>query len=128
MSTKSNYVSYPYQYGYVSNDYQKFLNKRVTYGSIPLFFPEGFEGLFLMIYFVTLPYIAGLIFLFFYLTNNNMKLVNTMDLYQNAPFISVWAIGYEVLAVFALLAIVVAAIKHNPAADTNQNKIRYLYQ
>jgi hypothetical protein len=73
-----------------------------------LFFPPGKEILFLGIYFVTLPYIVGLIFIFFYISNGNAALFGNVSTDSN--FFLVWIIGYEILAAFILLMIVKSAI------------------
>mgnify|MGYP000455822840 CR=1 FL=1 len=54
-SSKMNHIQSP----------KKFTQKEVNLAETPLFFPEGYEKIFLAIYFVTLPYLAGLSFLFF---------------------------------------------------------------
>ncbi len=73
-----------------------------------LFFPPGKEMLFLGIYFVTIPYIVGLVFLFFYVSNGNASTFGSLSTDSN--FFLVWALGYEIVAVFILLMIVKSAI------------------
>ncbi len=73
-----------------------------------LFFPPGKEMLFLGIYFVTLPYITGLIFLFFFVSDGKASVFGSIG--KDASFFLVWTIGYEILAVFILLMIVKGAI------------------
>ncbi len=73
-----------------------------------LFFPPGKEMLFLGIYFVTIPYIVGLVFLFFYVSNGNASIFGSLSTDSN--FFLVWALGYEIVAVFILLMIVKSAI------------------
>jgi len=73
-----------------------------------LFFPPGKEMLFLGIYFVTLPYIVGLIFLFFYISDGSASVFGNVSTDSN--FFLVWIIGYELLAVFILVMIVKSAI------------------
>ena len=57
----------------------KFTQKEVDLAETPLFFPEGFEKIFLAIYFVTLPYIAGLLFLFFYVAEGDIDLFLSLN-------------------------------------------------
>ena len=86
----------------------KFTQKNVDLAETPLFFPEGFEKLFLAIYFVTLPYIAGLLFLFFYVAEGDLD--TFLSLNQEQAFILTWAIGYEIIATLVLLWIVKMSI------------------
>jgi len=91
-----------------SKSEKKFTQKEITFDDTPLFFPEGFEKVFLLIYFVTLPYIAGLLFLFFYVAEGKQELF--LSLNEESSFILTWAIGYEVLAGVTLLFIIKSAI------------------
>lgn len=79
----------------------KFTQKNVELAQTPLFFPEGFEKLFLAIYFVTLPYIAGLFFLFFYVSGGSLDTFTSLN--REQAFILTWAIGYEIIASLILL-------------------------
>ena len=83
---------------------QKFTQKEVDLAETPLFFPEGYEKIFLAIYFVTLPYIAGLLFLFFYVAEGSVDLF--LSLNEEQAFMLTWAIGYEIIAALILLWIV----------------------
>ncbi len=86
-----------------------FAQQKFDFSETPfLFFPEGFEKIFLAIYFVSLPYIAGLLFLFFYVSNGKAEVFSSLN--QESSFILTWAVGYEILAVLALLYIAKSAI------------------
>ncbi len=85
-----------------------FGQKNVDLSETPLFFPQGFEKIFLAIYFVVLPYIAGLLFLFFYIAEGKAELF--LSLNDDSSFILTWAIGYELLATLAILLIIKNAI------------------
>jgi len=86
----------------------KFSQQEVDLTSTPLYFAEGFEKVFLAIYFISLPYIAGLLFLFFYVSDGIYEVF--LSLNKDASFILTWAIGYEILAVLTLLYIIKSAI------------------
>jgi hypothetical protein len=86
----------------------KFTQKNVELTQTPLFFPEGFEKLFLAIYFVTLPYIAGILFLFFYVSGGNLETFASLN--KDQAFILTWAIGYEIIASLIMLWILKMAI------------------
>jgi hypothetical protein len=83
---------------------QKFTQTDVDLAQTPLFFPEGFEKIFLLVYFVTLPYIAGLFFLFFYVAEG--KIESFISLNDNSSFLLTWTIGYEIIAVLIILYII----------------------
>ncbi len=85
----------------------KFLQQEVNLKSTPLYFPEGFEKIFLAIYFILLPYITGLLFLFFFISKGKYEVF--LSLNQDYFFILTWAIGYEILAIFILLYIIKSA-------------------
>ncbi len=87
---------------------KKFTQKEVDLAETPLFFPEGYEKIFLAIYFVSLPYIAGLLFLFFYVAEGSPELF--LSLNEEQAFILTWAIGYEIIASLILLWIMKMAI------------------
>jgi hypothetical protein len=87
---------------------KKFTQKEVDLAETPLFFPEGFEKIFLAIYFVTLPYIAGLLFLFIYVAEGSVDLF--LSLNEEQAFMLTWAIGYEIIAALILLWIVKMSI------------------
>ena len=92
----------------IRNKYRKFAEQKVELSDTPLLFPEGFEKLFLAIYFISLPYIAGLLFQFFYISNAKTEIF--LSLNEKSSFILTWAIGYEIIAAMILLYIVKMAI------------------
>jgi len=87
---------------------KSYTQQNVTLSDTPLFFPEGLEHIFLTIYFMLLPYIAGLLFLFFYISNGDYNIF--LSLNDTNSYILTWAIGYEVLAAITLLIIIKNAI------------------
>ena len=87
---------------------KSFAQQEVDLSSTPIFFPEGFEKIFLAVYFIFLPYIAGLLFLFFYVAEGKTELF--LSLNDDSSFILTWAIGYEIIAVLAILYIIKSAI------------------
>ena len=102
----------------------KFLQQEVNLKSTPLYFPEGFEKLFLAMYFILLPYITGLLFLFFYISKGKYEIF--LSLNQDYFFILTWAIGYEILAILILLYIIKSAFsfsKKNALKGKNQRHI-----
>ncbi len=101
-----------------------FAKQEVRLQDTPLFFPDGFEKIFLAIYFVSLPYILGLLFLFFYIAEGKFEVFLSVN--QESPFLMIWAIGYEILAVLIILAIIKSAISftHNNSRKTNLDRLK----
>ena len=87
---------------------KKFGQQNVDLAKTPLFFPEGFEKIFMLIYFIILPYIAGLFFLFFYVAEGSIELFVSMN--DQSSFLLTWTIGYEIIAAIIILSIVKMAI------------------
>lgn len=88
---------------------ESFAQQEVDLQKTPfLFFPPGKEMLFLGIYFVTIPYIVGLVFLFFYVSDGKASVFAPLSTDSN--FFMVWALGYEIVAAFVLLMIAKSAI------------------
>ena len=85
-----------------------FAKQEVRLNDTPLFFPAEFEKIFLAIYFVSLPYILGLLFLFFYIAEGKFEVFLAVN--QDSPFLMTWAIGYEMLATLIILWIIKSAI------------------
>ena len=92
----------------IRNKSSNFTEQEVSLSEIPLFFPEGYEKVFLAIYFISLPYIAGLLFQFFYIADGKKKLF--LSLNEQSSFMLTWAIGYEIIATIILLYIIKMAL------------------
>jgi hypothetical protein len=80
---------------------EKFSEQEVDLQETPLFFPAGFEEIFLGIYFIFLPYIGGILFQFFYIA----KMEIDIFLVLNNSILLTWTIGYEIIAAIVLLYI-----------------------
>ena len=101
---------------------QKFSQQEVTFEDTPLFFPTGLEKVFLVIYFVTLPYLAGMALIFFDTSNSDLNLFSSFN--ATSSFMFKWLIGYEFLAVLTLLWILKNAIVFTieASSDTETTK------
>ena len=101
-----------------------FTKQEVNLQDTPLFFPEGYENIFLAIYFVSLPYILGLLFLFFYIAEGKFDVFLAVN--QDSPFLMTWAIGYEMLATLIILWIIKSAISftRNNSRKAHLRKLR----
>ncbi len=92
----------------LQNKNNTFSQQELSYDSAPLVFPPGLEKLFSLLYFISLPYIAGLMFLYFYVGQGKSELFLAIN--EDSSFILTWAIGYEILAVLVILFIIKIAI------------------
>jgi len=97
---------------YVNTPQQKnisFASQKIDFKDF-LFVPDKWEGVFYTLYALCAPYIAGAVFLFFFVAGGsyeNFKLLN-MD-----AFLIIWLIGYEVIAVFALSWIMMLYLRYD---------------
>jgi len=111
---------------------ENYLQKPVDLQKTPfLFFPPGKEGLFLGIYVAILPYITGLLFIFFYVAQGKPAVFGSVTVSSGTNFFLVWMIGYEILAMIILIWITKSAITHsikNSAAATHQRRRRARYR
>ena len=70
--------------------------------------PEGYETFMLTIYFLTLPYLVGLAFLYLFVAQASFShFLN----FKISSYFVIWMIGYEVSAVIALTLIAYAFAK-----------------
>jgi len=107
-NSPATHISYAPKEPPIKNQSNKFTQKEITFNDTPLFFPQGFEKPFLVIYFIALPYITGLLFLFFYVAEGSPKVF--LSLNEDSSFILTWAIGYEILAGLIILYIIKMAL------------------
>jgi len=71
--------------------------------------PEGYEGAVLVFYVSTVPYVAGLLFIYLFISRAQAEYFIGLDL---ASFFVIWAIGYEVCAAAVLGAIFYGWLKY----------------
>ena len=70
--------------------------------------PEGYEAFMFSIYFVTIPYLVGLAFLYLFVAHASFShFLN----FKISSFFVIWAIGYEIIAVISLALIAYAFAK-----------------
>jgi len=84
--------------------YDRFSEQEVDLQKTPLFFPGGYENIFLTLYFIFLPYIIGISFLFFYASEANMAFFLSVN--ELSSVIATWAIGYEIIAVVIVICVI----------------------
>jgi len=115
-------ITYSGQRKLIRNNHKKFSQQEVTFDDTPLFFPSGLEKLFLLIYFITLPYLAGLALLFFYVGGGDTSLFSSLN--SDSSYLLTWIIGYEMLAVITLLWILKKAITFTMESSSSQGASR----
>lgn len=81
---------------------ETFLNQAVSISDY-IYMPEGFEIPMFIIYFLSIPYSTGLIFIYFFIADREIGNFIALDIFI---FLPVWAIGYEVVAA-ALMALII---------------------
>jgi len=70
--------------------------------------PEGYELFMFFIYFLTIPYLFGLSFLYLFVAHGSFE--NFLN-FKISSFFVIWAIGYEIVAAILLAAIFYSFIK-----------------
>ncbi|WP_345976921.1 hypothetical protein [Sulfurimonas sp. HSL3-7] len=70
--------------------------------------PEGYEAFMFIIYFLTIPYLTGLAFLYLFVAKASFEHFLNVKL---SSFFVIWAIGYEVVAAILLTLIAYSFIK-----------------
>lgn len=103
---------------------QKYSQKNVTFSDMPLFFPDQNPHVFLIFYFLTLPYFVGTVFLFFYAAKADFDLFFELDILNN--YLLTWAVGYEFLATVSLLLIFKNAISYSLKTSRQQGQYKKL--
>lgn len=87
---------------------EDFLNQEIDYRNF-VFAPEGYEGVMMFLYILTLPYLVGLGFLFLFIARASYESFLAFNL---SSFFVIWAIGYEVTAVSIIIIIILAWVNH----------------
>ncbi len=91
-----------------------YMQREVDLSKTPiLFFPPGKEMLFFGIYFAILPYITGLLFVFFYVARGKAAIFGSLNVGLDSSVFILWMIGYEILAVIIVLWIIKNAIMYS---------------
>lgn len=106
---KSNYEA--------AKNFQKRNSKRRTEASFAqqevdikayIIAPEGYEAFMFTVYFITVPYLVGLAFLYLFIAKASFS--HFLNFKINSFFV-IWMIGYEVVAVIILTLIAYAFVK-----------------
>lgn len=79
-----------------------------------VFVIDGLEAYFYTFYFITVPYMTGVLFLFLAIAGGDFGSLVILDL---TAFFIVWAIGYEIVATISLIWIFVLFLKYDDGMD-----------
>ena len=90
-----------------NNDQASFFSQPVPLRKF-LYLPEDREVFFMTLYFIFLPYITGLVFIYFFIAGSSIQNYLGLEL---TLFLPVWGIGYEVLAGIIMFSIFVSALR-----------------
>lgn len=71
--------------------------------------PEGWETVMFSIYFITIPYISGALFLFLFIAHASVTKIFVLDF---SAFFIVWTIGYETIATLVLISIFISYLNY----------------
>lgn len=98
-TTRENVENYQEKSKKIRQEKEAFLNREFDYRDY-IFAPEGYEGIMLFLYIMIIPYLVALVFLFLFIAKSSYELFLTFEL---TSFLIIWAIGYEICAIFAII-------------------------
>ncbi|MEA1893048.1 MAG: hypothetical protein U9N33_10130 [Campylobacterota bacterium] len=75
-----------------------------------LYVPEGYEFFVYTFYFLVIPYVTGVVFLFFTVAGADFSNFSLLD---KSAFFIVWAIGYEIVATVILISILIMFLTYD---------------
>ena len=101
---------------------KNFIHQEISIETFPLL-PEGYEKIAFFIYILLLPYIAGLIFLFTYVSKWDYNIY--LSLNNSHSYMLTWCIGYEIIAGITLIIIIKNAISYSMRSIHSHTKKRF---
>lgn len=101
----------------IRREKQDFLHREFDYRDY-IFAPEGYEGVMLFFYIMTIPYLVALSFLFVFIAKSSYQLFLEFNL---ASFLVIWAIGYEICAVLAIIIFFYSWFNSDSSDETPTN-------
>ncbi|HFQ62621.1 MAG TPA: hypothetical protein ENK39_10035 [Epsilonproteobacteria bacterium] len=105
---KHKHHARPYTSSQTKVNPSKTENKKIFDNDFSFLLPEGYEKVFISLYALTLPYLAGLVFLFFYISKQDLSIFSSICDSHSALF--TWCIGYEIVAVLLLIMLIKQSI------------------
>jgi len=104
----------------VRREKEAFLHREFDYRDY-IFAPEGYEGVMLFFYIMTIPYLVALSFLFLFIAKSSYQLFLEFNL---ASFLVIWAIGYEICAILAIIIFFYSWFNSDSSDETPTNGSR----
>lgn len=104
----------------IRRDKESFLQREFDYRDY-IFAPEGYEGVMLFFYILTIPYLVALSFLFLFIAKSSYQLFLEFNL---ASFLVIWAIGYELCAILAIIIFFYSWFNSDSSDETPTNGTR----
>lgn len=104
----------------VRREKEAFLHREFDYRDY-IFAPEGYEGVVLFFYIMVIPYLVSLSFLFLFIAKSSYQLFLEFNL---ASFLVIWAIGYEICAVLAIIIFCYSWFNSDSSDETPKNGSR----
>ncbi|MDQ1297986.1 MAG: hypothetical protein QG558_525 [Campylobacterota bacterium] len=104
----------------IRREKQDFLQREFDYRDY-IFAPEGYEGAMLFLYIMTIPYLVALSFLFVFIAKSSYQLFLEFNL---ASFLVIWAIGYEICAVLAIILFFYSWFNSDGSDETPTNRTK----
>lgn len=118
--TPDNVQEYQEKSKKVRREKQAFLQREFDYRDY-IFAPEGYEGVMLFFYIMTIPYLVALSFLFLFIAKSSYQLFLSFDL---TSFLIIWAIGYEICAILAIIIFFYSWFSDDSSDETPMNTHR----
>lgn len=98
----------------VRREKEAFLNREFDYRDY-IFAVEGYEGVMLFLYVMIIPYLVALAFLFLFIAKAHYQLFLEFNL---ASFLVIWAIGYEICTILAIIIFLYVWFTDKDSDDT----------
>ena len=117
-TTHTNVKEYQEKSQKIRREKEAFLNREFDYRDY-IFAPEGYEGVMLFLYIMIIPYVIGLAFLFLFIAKSSYHLFLEFNL---ASFMIIWAIGYEICAVLAIIIFFYSWMKEKDTVEIPKGK------
>jgi len=83
-------------------------DKNLTFEDFSFLLPKKYEKVFLLLHAFFIPYVAGLLFIFFYIAEVNIDLFSS--LLDNHSFFLTWCIGYQIVMFIFLLGLMIKSL------------------
>jgi len=84
-------------------------------------FPDGYEEIFFGIYFLLIPYLSGLLFVFVFVSNVKTEVFSELAKAQDS-IMMLWIVGYELDAALLLFMLFISFLNFGGGDDKKKGK------